>query len=710
MQRKEYSLEIGGKKITAIFSDLVEQANGSVIMKCGETSILATAVMSKNKKEGIDYLPLTVDYEERYYASGRLPGGQYVKREGRPSEEAILTGRIVDRTIRPLFNQLIRNEIQVVITTLSMDGINDPDTISVIGASLAIATSDIPWGGPVGAVRVTMKKDGSLSINSTYEEREDVVLDSYICGRAGTINMIETESKEVSEEKVKEVFDLALNEITKIEEFQKKIVSEVGKIKKEIKVVSLSDVEIELFNKEIGPEIEKTMIGSIGSGPMYELEHKWLEIYEKNFSDGDKNAAAFYIEEKINDLLHSEALEKDKRVDGRKMDELREIKSFVGGISEAVHGTGIFYRGQTHIMSMLTLAGPKDALMIDGAEIVGEKFFMHHYNFPPYSSGETGKMGGTNRRMIGHGALAEKALRATLPSRDEFPYTIRIVSETMSSNGSTSQASICASTLALMDAGVPIKRPTAGIAMGLMMSKDGKYKILTDIQGPEDHHGDMDFKVAGTREGITAIQLDIKVDGVPVKILAEAMVQAQKARLEILDVMEGTIQKPREELAESAPRIVKLMINPEKIGALIGPGGKMIHSIQDKTKAIINVEQDGTVIITGKKEGVSLAKTLVEEITREYKAGDQMIGEVVKIADFGAFVRIGPDTDGLVHVSEIAPFRVEKVNDYLKIGMRVPVVVKEKDGDRISLSIKRIKPDMFKAPAPINNTTNIDKK
>ncbi len=701
MQRKEYSLVVGGKTITAVFSDMVEQANGSVIVKIGETSILATAVMGKNIKEGSDYLPLTVDYEERYYASGRLPGGQYVRREGKASEEAILSGRIVDRTIRPLFNQQIRNDLQVIIMTLSMDGINDPDTISVLGASLALATSDIPWGGPVGSVRVIVNKDGTLSVNPSYSERKEALLDSYICGRANTINMIETESKEIPEGKAGEVFALAMSEITKIEEFQKKVIAEIGKVKQNIEIKSLSTEEIAFFNEVMAGKIEPAMFPSLGSGVMHDLEHDWLHIYSEKFPDGDKNIAAAYFNDKVNDLLHLKAIENNARCDGRKMDELRKIEASVGGISSIVHGSGLFYRGGTHILAMLTLGGPKDALQIDGAETAGEKFFMHHYNFPPYSSGETGKVGNTNRRSTGHGALAEKALRATLPSRETFPYTIRLVSETMSSNGSTSQASICASSLALMDGGVPITRPTAGIAMGLMLLPDGRYKIMTDIQGPEDHHGDMDFKVAGTREGITAIQLDIKVDGVPVNILIEAMEQAKKARLAILDVMETAISKPREDLALNAPRIVKIKINPEKIGAVIGPGGKMIHHISDTTGAQINVEQDGTVFIVGKKDGVAVAKKTIEDLTREYKTGDQFIGEVVKIADFGAFVRIAADVDGLLHISEIAPFRVDRVADYLKIGMKVPVVIKEKDGDRISLSTKRIKPDMFKPLAPV---------
>ncbi|HRY62309.1 MAG TPA: polyribonucleotide nucleotidyltransferase [Candidatus Paceibacterota bacterium] len=700
MQRKEYSLVVGGKTVTAIFSDMVAQANGSVVMKIGETSILATAVMSSNLKDGLDYLPLTVDYEERYYASGRLPGGQYVRREGKPSEEAILTGRIVDRTIRPLFDQSIRNEIQVVVTTLSLDGENDPDTISVLGASLAIATSNIPWGGPVGSVRVIVKKDGTLGINSGHSERKDILLDSYICGRAGTINMIETESKEVTEDKIKEVFELAMSEITKIEDWQKKIIAEIGKDKKVFEKKELPKEAIELFEKEIGSKMESIVFSGSGSKMSHDLLHEWLDIYTEKFEDSaDKNLAAGYFDDKINDLLHEEAIKNNRRADGRKMDELRKIEASVGGISDIIHGCGLFYRGETHMLSVITLGGPKDALQLDGAEVAGEKFFMHHYNFPPYSSGETGKIGNTNRRMIGHGALAEKALRATLPSRETFPYTIRIVSDTMSSNGSTSQAAICASSLALMDAGVPISRPTAGIAMGLMMDSEGKYKVLTDIQGPEDHYGDMDFKVAGTRVGVAAIQLDIKMDGVPVNVLVEAMMQAKKARLEILDVIEGALPAPRADLAKSAPRIFKIHINPEKIGAVIGPGGKMIHHITDTTGAEINVEQDGTVFITGKAEGAAAAKKAIEELTREFKIGDTMIGEVVKLADFGAFVKIGMDTDGLVHVSEIAPFRVDKVADFLKVGMKVPVIVKDKEGDRISLSIKRIKPDLFKAPA-----------
>ncbi|HBM45533.1 MAG: Polyribonucleotide nucleotidyltransferase [Parcubacteria group bacterium GW2011_GWF2_38_76] len=700
MQRKEYSLVVGGKTITAVFSDMVAQANGSVMMKCGETSILATAVMSGSTRDGIDYLPLTVDYEERYYASGRLPGGQYMRREGKPSEEAILTGRIVDRTIRPLFDQSIRNEIQVVVTTLSLDGENDPDTISVIGASLAIATSNIPWGGPVGSIRVVVNKDGTLGINSTHAERKDVILDSYICGRNNTINMIETESKEVSEDKIKEVFELAMSEITKIEDWQKKLVAEIGKEKKAIEKKVLSTEEIALYDTEIGSRLEAVTFSGSGSKPTHDLLNEWLKMYAEKFEKGDKNLAAHYFDNKVNDILHEQAIKNDRRPDGRKMDELRKIEASVGGISDIIHGCGLFYRGETHMLSVLTLGGPKDALKVDGAEVEGEKFFMHHYNFPPYSSGETGKIGNTNRRMIGHGALAEKALRATLPSRDVFPYTIRIVSDTMSSNGSTSQAAICASSLALMDGGVPISRPTAGIAMGLMMDSEGKYKVLTDIQGPEDHYGDMDFKVAGTRVGVAAIQLDIKMDGIPVKVLVEAMDQAKKARLEILDVIESALPAPRADLAVNAPRIAKIMINPEKIGGLIGPGGKMIHHIQDTTGVEINVEQDGTVIITGKKEGTATAKKMVEDITREFKIGDTMIGEVVKLADFGAFVKIGMDKDGLVHVSEIAPFRVDNVADYLKVGMKVPVIVKDKEGDRISLSIKRIKPDMFKAPAP----------
>lgn len=690
MQKKEYSLEIGGKKITATFSDLVDQANGSVIIKCGETSILATAVMGKKDKPEMDYFPLVVDYEEKFYAAGMILGGQFNKREGRPSDEAILTGRVIDRTIRPLFEGYIRRDVQIVITALSIDEENDPDVLSVLGASLAIATSDIPWNGPVGSVRVIINENGETKINASYSEREKARLDAVICGKDGKINMIETEAKEISEDHMEKVFSNALDEIQKIEDFQKGIIKEIGKEKVVIEKPAFPAEAKGLFKETIEPKVESALFSGAGNDKIYKLQDEWVKIFQEKFPDINKGLALEHYEECINDLLHKEAVEKERRADSRKLDQLRDLKAQAGGFSSVLHGTGLFYRGGTHVLSVLTLGSPKDAQLLDGMELRGNKYFMHHYNFPPFSSGETGRMGGINRRAVGHGALAEKSLRGILPNREIFPYTIRLVSESMASNGSTSMASVCASSIAMMDGGVPITRPAAGIAMGLMQVSEDKYKILTDIQGPEDHHGDMDFKVAGTSEGITGIQLDIKVGGISAKILSEALVQAKKARLEILQTILNAIDKPRPTIADSAPKIVSMKIAVDKIGAVIGPGGKVIKKITEDTGAEIAIEQDGTVFITGKTEGVANAKKIIEGLTHEFKPGERLEGRVVKIAEFGAFVNIGPDTDGMVHISEIAPFRVNNVRDILKEGDIVPVVVKEVDPERgrIALSIK----------------------
>ncbi|MBI5139897.1 MAG: polyribonucleotide nucleotidyltransferase [Candidatus Vogelbacteria bacterium] len=695
MNKKEFSLEVGGKVITATFSDLADQTNGAVMIKCGETSIFATAVMGKKQKKDASFFPLVVDYEERFYAAGKILGGQFIRREGRPSEEAILTCRVVDRTIRPLFDQRIRNDIQVVVMALSIDEENDPDILSVIGASLALGASDIPWNGPVGAVRVVKDKEGKFLINAGYKDRENAVLDTVICGKNENINMIETEAKETNEDELKETFRIALAEIKTIEEFQKKVIAEIGKTKVMVKVDETTDEMNTLFETEIEPKLYEAVFSN---RPGYEnmggLEDVWFKLFAEKFPDAKMALAEELFEEKVNDIVHKEAIEKDKRPDGRKIDEIRELSGVAGGVSTVLHGSGVFYRGATHVLSVLTLGSPKDSQLLDGMEVRERKYFMHHYNFPPFSTGEIGRMGGINRRAVGHGALAEKALRGILPDREIFPYTIRIVSESMASNGSTSMASVCASSIALMDGGVPIKRPAAGIAMGLMSSTNGNYKILTDIQGPEDHHGDMDFKVAGTREGITAIQLDIKVDGVSSKILGEALDRAKIARLQILDVIEKAIPAPRADISPSAPRIIKMTIDPEKIGAVIGPGGKIIKQITEDTGAEIEIEQDGTVYISGKVDGVNKAKTKIEEITHVFKAGEKFIGTVVKIADFGAFVNIAEGTDGMVHISEIAPFRVANVRDILKEGEKVPVIIKEIDErGRLSLSIKAVDKD-----------------
>ena len=510
--------------------------------------------------------------------------------------------------------------------------------------------------------------------------------------------MIEAAARQTKEESLEEALRVASAEITKLEEFQKNIIKEIGKVKRTIEKETISEESVKLFNENILPKMESAIFAGPGKKEIDELHTTWNNLIKEVYPDRED----FQMEDDLfddteNDLLHKKAIAENKRADGRAMNEVRELYAKAGGISSMLHGSGIFYRGGTHVLSVLTLGGPGDKQAVNGMELNTERRFMHHYNFPPFSGGETGRFGNTNRREIGHGALAEKALAMVLPSKEDFPYTMRLVSESMASNGSTSQASICASTLALMDGGVPIKAPVSGIAMGLMYESDDKYKILTDIQGPEDHHGDMDFKVAGTRSGITAIQLDVKVDGVPIKILGEAMIQAQKARLTILDTIEKEIAKPRAEISPNAPKILTTTVKVSQIGLVIGPGGKTINGIKDKTGAEITIEDDGTVYVTGKNGSAEKALEMVKELTHEFVRGELVWAEVVKIVDFGAFVKLNSSTEGLVHVSEIAPTRVEKVTDFLKEGDKVPVQVKDiDDRGKISLSIKMADPNFFK--------------
>ncbi len=695
MNKKEYSIEVGGKTLTAEFNDLANQANGSVMIRYGNTVVLATAVMGGPKDA--DFFPLTVDYEERFYATGRILGSRFVRREGRPSTEAILSGRIVDRTIRPLFNQRIRNEIQVILTILSID-IDDPDVIAVIGASLALGTSNIPWNGPVSAVR--MNKNNEWLINPNFKEREEagITVDLVACGKDGMINMIEVASKEAQEDLVNEGLKLASAEIEKVQAWQKKIIAEIGKKKTDVAVAEMTPGTKELFDAEIAPLVEKFVFcNEPGKAKIHELHEKWQTLFTEKFPEGNMAMADSMFEEAINDCIHDGAIDKNKRADSRDFDTVRPLFAKAGGISPILHGSGVFYRGQTHVMSTLTLGSPGDAQVVEGVTVAENKRFMHHYNFPPFSSGETGKVGGVNRRAVGHGALAEKALFPVIPEKDKFPYTVRLVSECFASNGSTSMGSVCGSTLALMDGGVPIKAPVAGIASGLMMRNENEYKLMTDIQGPEDEHGDMDFKVAGTREGITAVQMDVKVGGIPLKILGEAFVKAKTARLQILDVIEKEIAKPREKIAPSAPEIIVMKVKPDQIGLVIGSGGKTINEIRDVTHVEdITIEDDGSIFITGKAGSAEKAKEIIYNMTREYMPGEKFEGEVVRLMDFGAFVKIGPNAEGLVHVSEIAPFRVERVETYIQEGMKVPVAVKEIDEKgRLNLSIKAANPTFF---------------
>ena len=704
MQKKEYTAEIGGKTWTATFTDLADQAGGSVMLKSGETVVLATACMSKDKQHGLGWFNLTVDYLERFYASGKISGSRFVKREGKPSEDAILASRVIDRTIRPLFDRRIRHGVQVVVTVVSVDE-EDPVILAVNAASLALATSDIPWGGPIGCVRIGKYDDDNLKINAAKALREDdekYIFDLTVCGKAGNVNMIEAAAHQSEEAEVEKALNEAVSEITKIENWQKEIAESVGKEKRVIEFEEINPESVKLFKEQILPNMEAAIFSGPGKKEIDQLHTKWNTLVADHYPERDNfSPEDDLFDETENDLLHTKAIEADARADGRGMDEVRNIYAQAGGVSSVLHGSGIFYRGGTHMLSVLTLGGPEDRHFIDNMQKDTEKRFMLHYNFPPYSAGETGRVGFTGRREVGHGALGEKALLMVMPSEMDFPYTVRVVSESMASNGSTSQASICAGSLALMDGGVPIKAPVAGLAMGLMYRDDQNYKILTDIQGPEDHHGDMDFKVAGTRNGVTAIQLDVKVEGVPVKILGEALVKAKTAREQILDVMDAEIATPRADISPNAPKILVTQVKVEQIGMVIGSGGKTIKDINEKTGAEVSIEDDGKVFITGKDGAAEKALAIIEEMTHEYKVGETLKGEVVRIADFGAFVKLNQFTDGLVHVSEIAPFRVEKVADIIKEGMIVPVKVIKVDHEagKISLSIKEADKNFFSHPA-----------
>jgi polyribonucleotide nucleotidyltransferase len=726
MQKKTYTLDIGGRTLTADFTDLADQAHGSVIVKYGNSAILATAVMGE-EKPGLDYFPLSVEYEERFYAAGAILGSQFVRREGRPSEEGILGGRMVDRTIRPLFNQAMRREVQVIITCLAL-GEDDTDVIGIIGASLALSVSNIPWNGPVGAVRIGQVvgadgKGGELILNPTYAQRKEgsaageSVLDLLACGKDGLINMIEVASREVGEDVIVKGFEMASDVHAKIETWTKMIAKEIGKEKEVFAAPETPVVITELFAAEITPKLNEAIFseadGTKGKKKIGYLKKEWKKIAKEKTKELSIEVKDSIIddlyENTVDEVIHEAAMSENKRADGRGMDEVRPLLAEVGGISDMLHGTGIFYRGGTHVLSVLTLGGPGDAQMVDTMEIRSEKKrFMHHYNFPPYSVGESGRVGGLNRRMIGHGALAEKSLRAVLPHKDVFPYTVRIVSECVASNGSTSMGSVCASTLALMDAGVPITRPVAGIAMGLMSEAfvdasgkvvpNARYKILTDIQGPEDHFGDMDFKVAGTTEGVTGVQMDVKVAGIPISVLTEAFAQAKKARLQIIEKILTALPAPRASISKRAPEIITMHVKPEQIGLVIGPGGKTINGIREETKVSdITIEEDGTVFITGINGSAQLARDVIASLTHEFNIGDTMMGKVSRIEDFGCFVNIGGKSEGMVHISELAPFRVNNVKDIVSLGESVPVQIIDIDErKRIRLSIKAADADFAK--------------
>ena len=694
MGTKTYTHSIGGREISVELNNWAEQAHGSVLVRLGDTVVLATAVMSKNPREGGDWFPLTVDYEEKFYATGRILGSRFVKRETRPSEEAILAGRFIDRSIRPRFDMRMRNDVQVVVTTLSIDGENDPDIPALLGASLALSLSDIPWAGPVAGVRVG-KFDNKLVANPHYPERLNADLDIIVSGVKDRINMIEAGGNEISEEDFLSAVEWGTSFIKELIAFQEKIIAEHGRAKRTVELLPTPDEIRSLLKNDFAADIEHALYQSVKKeqhASLDEIKKKFFAAAKEQFPEQFIPASAnFLFDEVINEIIHRRIIEKGERPDGRKPDEIRPLSASIA-LLPRVHGSGLFMRGETHVLSTLTLGAPGDEQIIEGMEIQTKKHFLHHYNFPPFSTGETKPLRGPGRREIGHGALAGKAIMPLLPPKEEFPYTIRIVSEVLSSNGSSSMASVCGSSLALMDAGVPIKRPAGGAAMGLMLNEKGEYKVLTDIQGPEDHQGDMDFKVAGTRNGITAVQMDVKIEGITLAMMRDTLTQTKTARFKILDTIEATISQPRENLSPWAPRIVTLKINPEKIGALIGPGGKVINDIIAKTQAQIDIEDDGTVFITStSEESMQKAVALVKQVTKEIKPGELLEGKVTRILDFGAMVEIGPRQDGLIHVSELAPWHVEKVTDIINIGDIVPVKVRDIDEQgRVNLSLKDV--------------------
>lgn len=696
MESKKWSLQIGGRILEVETGLLAGQANGAVTVSYGDTVVLATAVMSKNASKISGYFPLMVDFEERYYAAGKIKGSRFIKREGRPSDDAVLSGRAVDRTIRPLFNHRMRNDVQVVLTVLSYDGENDPDIVAIIAASIALSISNIPWKGPVAAVRVG-KTDGDFILNPVNGEVSEGKLDLLVSGSADKINMIECAAKEVPEDEMVHAFAFAQDAVKIITGFISDIQKEIGKEKMSATLVQGSPE----FEEQIKKMLLKNDLGEV----LYDkdkkvIEEKTVQIKEKintfidesypDEKDKLKEVADIIFDEISDSIVHENILEKEKRPDGRKLDEIRSIECRVG-VLPRTHGTGLFTRGETQALTVTTLGSPGAEQIIDTMEVDMKKRYMHHYNFPPFSVGEVRPMRGPGRREIGHGALAEKALVPVLPPKEEFPYTMLLVSEILSSNGSSSMASVCGSTLSLMDAGVPIKKPVTGIAMGIIVGKD-KFKVLTDIQGLEDHYGDMDFKAAGTRDGITALQMDVKVDGVTLPMLEAVLKQAHANRLEIMEKITSVISAPRKEMSQYAPRIITMHINPDKIRNVIGTGGKIINEIIDETGVQIDIEDDGSIFITSVDEAsAEKAKQWIDNLTHEVKPGEIFNARVTRIMNFGAFAEILPGQEGLIHISEIADRRIDKVEDVLKVGDIIPVKVREIDNQgRINLSAKAV--------------------
>jgi polyribonucleotide nucleotidyltransferase len=689
--KHEYSMDWAGRKLSVEIGQLAKQANGAVMVRYGDSAVLSLATASKEPRN-LDFFPLMVNYEERLYAVGKIPGG-FIKREGRPSDKAILASRLIDRPIRPLFPDGFRNDLQVINIVMSVDQDCSTEMAAMFGSSLALGTSDIPFDGPIAGV-VVGRVNGEFVINPNVEQAEKSDIHLVVAGTKDAINMVEAGALEVPEETMLEAIMFGHEEIKVLIEFQEKIIAEIGKEKKQVNLYVL-DQALEVNVRDL---CEADMVKAIQvqekharEDAINEVKNRVTNTYVEQDATADDLKQVKQILDKIvkGEVRRLITVEK-VRPDGRKADEIRPLSSQVG-ILPRTHGSGLFTRGQTQALSICTLGAMGDVQILDGLGIEEEKRFMHHYNFPHFSVGETGPIRGPGRREIGHGALGERALEPILPNEVDFPYTIRLVSEVLESNGSTSQASICASTLAMMDAGVPIKAPVAGIAMGLVMTGE-HYTVLSDIQGMEDHLGDMDFKVAGTAKGVTALQMDIKIAGLSREILEEALQQAKVGRMHILDSMLATIIEPRTELSQFAPKILTMKINPDKIRDVIGPSGKQINKIIEETGVKIDIEQDGTVFIASTNEEMNQkAKKIIEDLVREVQVGEMYLGKVKRIEKFGCFVEVFAGKDGLVHISELAEERVGKVEDIVKLGDEMLVKVTEVDKQgRVNLSRKAV--------------------
>jgi len=685
----KHEVEIGGRTLSIETGLLAPQAHGAAVVRYGDTVILVTAVMG-GVREGMDFFPLTIEYEERLYAVGRIPGS-FFRREGRPTTEATLAARLTDRPLRPRFPKGMRNEVQVISTILSVDQVNQPDIMTIIGASAALSISQIPFNGPVAATRMGYV-DGELVINPTFEELQTSKLDLTIAGSRDAIIMIEAGAKEVDESVVLEALELGQQTNVKIIDVQEKLVAEVGKPKVEVRTAEATDADLLTKVEAIAKAgLESVIDNGQGRGER-NAETKAVEeqVVAELGEEWGSGVVAKAFDDVLKKIVRSKILYEKKRPDGRRLDEVRELSSQVG-LLPRTHGSALFQRGETQILTVATIGPMNLEQRLDGLSPEDTKRYMHHYNFPPFSTGEARRMG-TGRREIGHGALAERALLPVIPDESEFPYAFRLVSEALASNGSTSMGSVCGSTMSLMDAGVPIKSPVSGVAMGLMTDDDGNFQVLTDIQGVEDFMGDMDFKVAGTSDGITALQMDIKASGISMDVFRTALAQAKDGRMLILNHMLETIAEPRPELNENAPRMTRISIPVDKIGAVIGPGGKTIRGIVEATGATVDIDNDGTVTIgSSDADAADAAIRIIEGLTKDVEVGQTYTGKVTRLMNFGAFVEMLPGKEGLVHISELATTRVGTVEEVVKVGDELDVMVIEVDRmGRVNLSHRAI--------------------